>query len=129
MHLWSDSYSSFRLDLNAWIVEPEPETEPESSDEEHMTEFPSIDTARQQFAAAAHSYLYSDDEDKEQVDEIAEEALPSTGKVSFMLWVELIRLFQSKKRKSKEQLKAEIEESRRRRQFEQVSFLKTERSY
>jgi hypothetical protein len=73
------------LDLDAWIVEPEPDTEAESSDDEHMTEFPSIDAARQQFAAAAQSYLYSDEEDKTQVDEIAQEALPSTGKVNLFI--------------------------------------------
>lgn len=72
----------FRLDLDAWIVEPDPESEEDSSDEDRLTEFPSIDAARQQFAAAAHSYLYSDEEEEKQVDEVAEEALPSSKKVN-----------------------------------------------
>jgi hypothetical protein len=93
---------SFSLDLDAWIVEPEPESESEDSDE--STEFPSIDVARQKFAEAARSYLYSDDEEKEKhVDEVAEEALPS----------------KQKKRLIKEQMKLDLEASKKRRAFEQ----------
>ncbi|KAI6224934.1 AP-3 complex subunit delta [Aphelenchoides besseyi] len=61
------------LNLDEWIVEPEPDSESEEESESD-DKFPSIDAARRQFADAARSYLYSDDEEK--VDEVAEEALP-----------------------------------------------------
>lgn len=94
------------LDLNAWIVEPEPETESEESESDNQAASPpSTHTVRQKFASAALSYMYSDDEErKDGIDEIAEEALPRRSK--------------SKKQHKKDQIKAEMEENRRRRQFE-----------
>ncbi|CAD5226282.1 unnamed protein product [Bursaphelenchus xylophilus] len=80
------------LDLDAWIVEPLVETD---SDDEDADEVPTIDAARRQFALAAESYLESSEGEEK------EKETPKNGKLT------------------KTATQKEIEEGKKRRQFEQ----------
>ncbi|KAI6238163.1 AP-3 complex subunit delta [Aphelenchoides fujianensis] len=96
------------LNLDEWIVPPEAETESEEA-ESDSGEFPSIDAARRQFADAARSYLYSDEEEAaEEVDEVGEEALPSKRAANKKA---------GRKTAVREQMRLELE-ARKRREFE-----------
>ncbi|KAH7723145.1 AP-3 complex subunit delta-1-like protein [Aphelenchoides avenae] len=79
------------LDLDAWINEPEPETEPESESEPEQPHFPTMP------AQTASRSLY--DEDEEEPPTKAEKA--------------------KKKKRDSAELSLDLEESKRRRQFEQ----------
>lgn len=83
--------------MDVWFVEPEPDSDLEE-DSDASDEIPSIDAARKQFAAAAESYLNSDEEE-------AEEAMQEVKPIS--------------RKAKKEKMNLDLEESKKRRQFEQ----------